>query len=208
MKGLILKDLYMAIKYCKTIFFILIVFLGVSIVGELENIFFFVYPCFIISMLPMTLYAYDEREKWCVYSQTFPVSKAEYVSAKYIFGIIANIIIFIITAAIAAAKMLRNGPFVTEKYLFIMSSIFSISILAAAIILPCIFKWGSEKGRYMYYILLMVAGGLYFGLTNAESLIPKVSVVAGCAGMCIGTLILWCISWRVSVMIYKKRDIC
>lgn len=207
MKGLILKDLYMAIKYCKTIFIMLIIFLGISIVGELENIFFFVYPCFIISMLPMTLYAYDEREKWCVYSQTFPVSKAEYVSAKYIFGIIANIIIFIITAAVAAAKMLEAGSFVTEKFLFMMSGIFSISILAAAILLPCIFKWGSEKGRYMYYILLMVAGGLSFGLPSIESLLPNFGVATGCAGMCIGALLLWCISWKVSVVIYKKRDI-
>ena len=44
MKGLLLKDLYMAAKYCRAFLLIVVVFLAVSFFGD-DNIFFVVYPC-------------------------------------------------------------------------------------------------------------------------------------------------------------------
>lgn len=51
MKGLLLKDFYMAAKYCKAVLLLVIVFLAASFLGE-ENIFFAVYPSMIAGSFP------------------------------------------------------------------------------------------------------------------------------------------------------------
>lgn len=207
MKGLLLKDYYLTKKYCRAFLLLLLVFLGISIVGGKENAFFLMYPSIIISMLPMTLYSYDERERWCVYSQTFPVSKTEYVSAKYIFGFIANSIVYIITAVIEAVKTVRSGSFAADEYFAVMACTFSVGMLAAAILLPCIFKCGSEKGRYVYYILIVAACTSSVILTNMKNFISDTGMTIGSAALCIAAVILWCISWKLSVVFYNKREI-
>ena len=64
MKGLLLKDFYMAAKYCRA--------------------------CLLCGMIPVNLLAYDERSRWLEYSGTLPYTKAQIVSGKYLVGIIVQ----------------------------------------------------------------------------------------------------------------------
>ena len=86
MKGLLLKDLYLAAKHCRAFLLVAVVFLGVSFAGD-ENIFFIVYPTLITSMIPMTLISYDERDRWTQYSAALPYSRGQLVSSKYLIGL-------------------------------------------------------------------------------------------------------------------------
>ena len=54
MKGLLLKDFYMAAKYCKAVLLLVIVFLAASFLGE-ENIFFAVYPSIWYENCPLSI---------------------------------------------------------------------------------------------------------------------------------------------------------
>jgi len=53
MKGLLLKDWYLMIKYCKSFLLIIILFTIFSFQGD-ENAFFIMYPCIMASMIPLT----------------------------------------------------------------------------------------------------------------------------------------------------------
>ena len=96
MKGLILKDLYMAVKYCRAYALIAIVFLGFSVVNG-DNMFFLFYPCLLCGMIPVNLLAYDERSKWLLYSAALPYSKTQLVTAKYLIGLMAQLVVLFAT---------------------------------------------------------------------------------------------------------------
>ena len=97
MKGLLLKDLYMAAKYCRSILLVIVVFLSISFLGE-DNLIFGFYPCLFCGMIPASLLSYDERSKWNVYCGTLPYTRAQFVSVKYLFGLCAGAVVFILSA--------------------------------------------------------------------------------------------------------------
>jgi hypothetical protein len=73
----------MTVKYCR-IFFCHTVLSAFSF-GRRVSVSF---PPFRFDgrMLPVTLLSYDEKEKWHIYSGTFPYSRAQIVSSKYVFA--------------------------------------------------------------------------------------------------------------------------
>ena len=57
MKGLLLKDFYMAMKYCRTYVVIAVVFSLFSIWGNTS--FLIAYPILLASVIPVNLISYD-----------------------------------------------------------------------------------------------------------------------------------------------------
>ena len=83
MSGLLLKEFYMAWKYCRLHLVITVLFLGLAMFSSSDNLFLLVYPCALASFIPVTLQSYDTQSRWNVYFETLPTSRAQYVSAKY-----------------------------------------------------------------------------------------------------------------------------
>lgn len=207
MKGLILKDWYLMIKYCKSFLLLIIVFTAVSFSGE-ENAFFLMYPCVMASMLPMTLCSYDEREKWCTYSLTLPVSKTQYVSAKYILGLIINIAVVIAIGAALACRMLSFGSFDMVSYMSTLGVIAASTILLPSILMPFVYKFGTEKARIAYMGAIVVAFTLsaIFSTIAPEAGFSLGSGV-GIALMVVVLVVAYAVSWFISVKLYNKREI-
>ena len=57
MKGLLLKDTYMAVRLCRMFLLLDVVFLGVWMFGD-GDLFFLTYPCLLTTMVAMTLISY------------------------------------------------------------------------------------------------------------------------------------------------------
>ena len=74
MKGLLLKDAYMAAKYCRAYLLIVAVFL-IAAPFSGDNLFLMMYPCILASMVPVNLLAYDAQSKWEQYAGTLPCSR-------------------------------------------------------------------------------------------------------------------------------------
>ena len=110
MKGLLLKDFYQLIKNCKLFFLFDIVFLAVSFIYE-GNMMFIGFPVMFSGILPLTLLAYDEREGWSEYCGTLPFSEKQIVSAKFLFGLIAQSV----TAAVVAVIVFVQGFIFPER---------------------------------------------------------------------------------------------
>ena len=116
MKGLLLKDLYMMKKYCKSYLLITVVFIAVSFASS-ENLFFTFYPCLLCGMIPVNLLGYDERSRWLQYSETMPYTKGQIVSGKYLIGLGTQIAVLLITGIAQAIRMSVSGTFVLLEYL-------------------------------------------------------------------------------------------
>ena len=87
MKGLLLKDIYMAVQFYRAVLLVVAVFLLLTIFGD-GSLIFLAYPTMISGMLPITLLSYDTHFKWEQYSGTLPYTRAQLVTVKYLVGLI------------------------------------------------------------------------------------------------------------------------
>ncbi len=209
MKGLLLKDLYLICKYCRVYILMIAVFIVVSFVGD-GNLFFTFYPCIISGMLPMTLIAYDERENWNAYAGGLPFTKAQMVSVKYVIGLSMSAVVLTAVAIGEACRMVYSQMFVLSSYLILLIILLSLSLLAPALMLPFVFKFGSEKGRIIYYVVIILACGGSAALISTDA---NSSIISSQAGMslaivvCSASVLLYCISWLLSIYFYKRREV-
>ena len=208
MKGLLLKDFYMMVKYCKSYLFITVIFIVVSLFSS-ENMFFVFYPCLLCGMIPVNLLAYDEKSKWMQYGETMPLTREQTVSSKYLIGFIVQGAVLCLTGISQAVKMIFNGGFDLSEYLILVMLMFFLALVSASLSLPFLFKLGVEKGRMAYYIMIgVVCAG---SVVSSSIMSEKMSVDIGLNGvlpiLCIVGIIMYAFSWYLSIMFYKKREI-
>ena len=207
MKGLLLKDFYMLGKYCRSFVLILAVFLVVSCFGN-DNTFFVIYPVLIAGMIPVTLISYDEREKWHIYSETLPCTRAQFVSAKYLIGLIFELTVFLLSAAAQAYRMSSAGAFTLTEFLPFVLTLLVTGLIAPALLLPFIFRLGAEKGRIAYYVVIgaVCAGGTVFagsGMKLPEWLKSEWIFVF----IALFAVTVYICSWGLSAFLYNKREL-
>ncbi|RKI40729.1 ABC-2 transporter permease [bacterium D16-51] len=208
MKGLLLKDLYMTRKYCWMMLAFIALFTAVSFVDK-ENLFFQFYPVVITSILPVTILGYDEKCHWDVYGQVFPYSKKQLVSVKYLLGLILVCAMWLLLVAIQFFGSMVNQTGGQGDWWSFLLVVLSTGLLASGLMLPIIFKFGTEKGRlaFMVVIVLICAGS-----TGAMSLSSDISFrlsvstsVFSLAALAASSIIFF-LSWVVSVKIYERKE--
>ncbi len=210
MKGLLLKDWYMARKYCKSYLVIAVVFIAISIFSD-DNMFFVFYPCLLCGMIPVNLLGYDERSRWLQYSCTLPYTRAQLVSAKYLIGLFAQLVTAAAIGITYFIKMTVKGNFVLSEFLFMMLMLLTVSTLTSSISLPFMFKLGVEKGRAAYYVMIgfvcgasILASGVFMSSSPLEAEAEPNIIMAVVAAVGIA---VYAFSWYLSIVFFKKREI-
>lgn len=208
MKGLLLKDFYMAKKYCKSYLLLLVCFLALSVMDD-DNMFFIFYPCVLCGMLPVNLLSYDEKSKWQLYCGTLPYTKAQIVSSKFLMGLFAQIFVLLVTGIAHAVRMVMTDSFIADDYIVLLLLLFIISTITCSATLPFIFKFGVEKGRIAYYVLIALvcgAGGIATGLLRSQKMnIIQFDTILPI--LCLVGVGIYILFWYLSIVFYKKRDI-
>ena len=208
MKGLILKELYMTVKYFRSYLLILAVFLAVSLV-QADNLFFCFYPFLICAMIPVNLLAYDERSHWDIYSLTLPVTRNMIVSAKYLWSLMIQGIVFLLTAIVQGIRFAAAGTFLSESYLVLLSLLAMVSLFSSSITLPFMFKLGVEKGRMAYYVMIFAicAGAGVAGFAFNEQMQTTIPFGAVLALGIVLAAAVYALSWYLSIIFYRKREL-
>ena len=207
MKGLLLKDFYMMIKYCRITLAVSVMFLVLAFFND--SLFILFYPSMICGLIPTTLLAYDERSRWLQYSMTMPYTKTQIVSSKYLIGLIGQILMLLVIAAVQAVKMRMSGSFMLREYLITLMLIAILSLFSSSVSLPFIFKLGVEKGRIAYYVMVGVACALSAGTSVVlgkettqpfafDAVLPVLFLIV------VG---IYALSWYLSVVFFKKREL-
>lgn len=205
MKGLLLKDWYMMKKYCRAYLLIAALFLSISVFSS-DNLFLVFYPCLLCGMIPVNLLGYDERSRWMQYSGTLPYTKAQIVSAKFLIGLFAQIAILIATGITQGIKMAVAGNFVMGEFVVLMLLILIVSTFTSSISLPFIFKLGVEKGRMAYYVMIgFVCGASALAASYFRG--PEVQPNGSLAILAVAGVAVYLLSWYLSVVFFKKREI-
>ncbi len=203
MKGLLTKDFYMTLKYCKFLFLIDIVFIAVSFISN-DNVIFMMFPILFSGVIPITLLSMDERSGWTVYSGTLPYSGAQIISAKYIAGPLIGMISSAVILGLMILRMSLLGETNISEALISVGAVFVASLLLPALCLPFCFRFGTEKGRIVYFIVIFLLTVAVGGLTNDGSVPENVN---GLVPMIIPAAIalLYAVSWVISIALYKRK---
>lgn len=208
MKGLLVKDFTLLFKACKSILIIIAVFFVIIPFSDSYG-FLNYYVIILAAMIPVTLVAYDEKEKWDLYFQTLPVSKSDYVSAKYLTGLILEGIVFLVLVVLRRLSYSNTNDLLAyASFLFILGTVF------LSVNLPVVFKFGSVKGRIVNIVLIIIVFALSFigmelGSASLETVLNVISEKYNMplfSGVIAATLLL-VVSWIMSVAIYKKKEI-
>ena len=207
MKGLLYKDFIMAMKYCRTYLVMCLLFLAAGVVGE-ENLFFVFYPSLLAGMVSVTLLAYDERSGFLQYCACLPCSRAQYVSAKYLAGLLLQAAMTLLTAIAQSVRMGIAGVLSLPALASILLMLITIASFSSGVMLPLMFKLGVEKGRIMYYVMIgIVCAG---SAAATELFSADLSSGMGLGAAAIAALVacgLYALSWRLSIRFYEKRSL-
>ncbi len=203
MKGLLLKDLYMAARCGRTYLLIGLFFLGMGLLGQ-SSPFILAYPFMMWSMIPVTLLSYDEHDRWNAYSCALPYTRAQLVTVKYIMGALGALIIWGLTMLVQALRLSNLGALEPIPFLEQMALLLCAGFLPPALCLPFIFRLGSEKGRLAY----MVTIGVFCGITAGIGAVPMETGISVPSLLPLAVSVAaYVISWRVSIRIYEKREL-
>lgn len=218
-KGLLIKDLLQLKSYKKTLLIFMIIF-ALSAISEENGVSVMLITMITLGfgMFSMASFSYDETSKADRYILTLPITKKEVVLAKYIlaigFTIIGSIIGILLTFIIAFAfqKEILN---LQEMISLGLGGILGISFIEA-IQIPCIYKWGAERGRMQMLIvtaiIALLIGGLFFLGEKLNITLPSEQELAICSTfipfILMGVIVLiYFISYKVAYRIYSNKEI-
>lgn len=204
MKGLLRKDLYMLWAYCK-IYVLLLPLFMVSAYFQPDNFFFSIYPGIIMGILPITLLSYEEKCKWNVFCQTLPVPRWKVVVEKYLLATLGILIISVFSAVVQYCIFRTTEPFDRDGYMSVLTMLLCLSLGGPSILLPIVFRLGTEKGRLAYYFVIGAAfaiGG-FLSVFAENFVFPQISSLA----IVPAALALFCLSCLLSIRFYEKREL-
>lgn len=150
MKGLLKKDLLVLMK--QLLAFIIIVPI-LSFSGNMMAVLAVVFG----AILPMTAMAYDEQSKWNEMAVMLPYSKMDLVFSKYLLGYVC--MLGTGTLAVVGRGVLHVlGKGSMDGVWTMLWGGLVCGLVFIAINHPILFKFGTEKGRYVYFAAMILVG--------------------------------------------------
>lgn len=213
MKGLLLKDAYQAWYYAKMVVVGAVVMMGAGVISMMNGAnFFIVYAGFLLGMMPMTLLAYDQTSNFNEYSAALPATKEQLVGCKYIVGLCGLVLAEVFAAAALGVASLH---WTAVDHALVVSTLVQVgmtTLLSSTILLPLSYRFGYEKAKYAFYLMVgLVAALMGFGMSAnedglARNLLPQSISSLGLLGIAVAALALYALSWRLSVAWYGKAE--
>lgn len=209
MKGLLLKDGYQTVSQMKTMYLTVAVVLVVWMFSTSDSYAFPIsYAAIFLGVLPVNLLGYDQNSGWVEYSLTLPVSKKVLVAEKYLVGLLCAAASVVIGGLFVVVLSLRKGAALDGMALFFVGNGVNTILLMNGISLPLMYRFGAEKARMIYILTfagfgaLIAGGGALVDEFQTNGLF-QASIGLG-AALFVVVLVLYVLSWRLSVAWYGK----
>lgn len=165
MTGLIKKDFYLSVSMFKSYVLVAAVFALLTLAGIYDISFFVTYMSVMCIMIPVNLFAYDEQARWDKYAAALPSGRAGVVKARYLFTVLVCLGSLLFALLLQLIVALVSGAQGQERVDLLLSGLFpaAYGCFMNAILLPLLFKFGSQKGRIYLILALGVGVGVIFG---------------------------------------------
>ncbi|WP_296557829.1 ABC-2 transporter permease [uncultured Acetobacterium sp.] len=158
MKGLILKDL-LNLKSTFKMLGVMMLFFAVVFIPQ-GNSFIFGIIILMFAMMVVTTISYDDLAKWDAYALTMPVTRKEMVLSKYLVMAILNTLGAVLSLIVGAVGSVIMGQSFDLEILAIIGAIYLIALIFGSVIIPLIYKFGTEKARLMLILCALLPTAL------------------------------------------------
>ena len=208
MKGLLLKDLYIAkSNILVTIVCLIVLGFGLSSFLEASALLVLAPPCATTAVfISITS---DANSKWSKNVITMPVSRGQIIGEKFMLYIILSVL-GIIAALIPCGVLAIFGAEMSLSSLCLYGSIgISATLLAGSLSLPCAYFFDPDKSQIVFMMSFLASTGIITALVLLINLfIPvKENILLPFNIVLIIAVVFFCISHKIAVMAYQKKDI-
>ena len=208
MTGLIKKDL-LFVKGISRLVLLFLLFLFIVLFVQDGFNFYYILP-FIVFLVHFSTFSYDEFNNWDAYAISFPIKRKDIVKAKYLSGVIMMFLAFLGTVFILIGISFFKDVQIIDAIKRIITTI-SIIIAFESLMIPFIYKFGSEKGRIISIVglfLLVALVGFILSKLNVFDDIGLMKFVMDFHYIIapIGAIIIIVVSYFASRFIYERKE--
>jgi hypothetical protein len=216
MKGLLEKDLRLMISRKQSILIFIVA--SIFVAFTMEGSFVVSYLTMLFTVIAISTLSYDEYDNGFAFLMTLPFSRKTYVREKYIFTLFAEITAWIVSVILYYAVNMIKGvrlDLLSEAPVLLMY--LPLLFLMACMMLPIQFRFGAEKSRTAYFIVIGGLAVLLFivfkligsGDGSIDIIETALSFLLSPVGIITVTavfLILVAVSYLLSVRIMEKKE--
>ena len=113
---------------------------------------------------------------------------------------------FALTMLIQGIRLSRAGDL--AQLWELPGMLLPVGLVGPAVLLPVIFRLGVEKGRIFYYVLVgLVAASAVIFSSGQSPEIPTAQVQLPGLALVLGSLVLFALSWGLSIVLYQRREL-
>ena len=204
MKGLLYKEwATLTSSYKQTVFFIAFLYGGISILTGQTGMAYALLVVF--SILITSTISFDENSHWDIYARTLPVTPAQLVGSKYLFGLCGLALGTVCTVLIVA---LNN---VLPPLLFWHTAYKVPPLECLAALLACGSWLLRTVGRQLLLAAQMLGGCIGLVASVSPDLMQLFNasdevLLTGLVAAFVGLLAVYFVSYKVCVGIYKRKE--
>lgn len=196
MKGLLYKDLCTMRSQGKIYLFLALFWGGMAFLNR-DGSFFSGMAVMLGVMAPLTAFAYDERAKFDAMMLTFPLGREMIVRERYVFAVLS-------VTAFDIAGLLFSLLIRVEAPLLQAAAFWGVGIWVLSFLLPLLFRFGSEKARYLMMAVVLLPVAAIWLLAKGGVSVPEGMFVTGMRVFPAVSAAAMAVSYRISVGIYRK----
>lgn len=205
MKGLILKDL-LNLRSTFKMLGAMIVFFAVAFLRE-GNSFVFGIIILMFAMMVVTTISYDDLAKWDAYALTMPVTRKEMVLSKYLVMAILNTLGAVLSLIVGIVGSVIMRQSFDLEILAIIGIIYLVAFIFGSVIIPLIYKFGTEKARLMLFLCALLPTALILLLEQFNVPLPTTGnpwiYLILLIGFSVAGIVL---SYLISLKIYTNKE--
>ena len=204
MIGLILKDLFTLTRQA----LMYIVFIAVFSLMPGYNMASF--AVMMACMMPMTALAYDERSHWDRLAASMPYTTAQLVLSKYLMGLILMLCSVALGIIALPLQRLVNPDVSLPELLSVSLGALGAGMLIQGVLLPVMFRFGTEKARLFMLVLMGAVFAGIAALGQAQDALR--SFIEGMNGGAVAAVLAglaataYLVSMPLSIRAYRRRN--
>lgn len=163
MRGLLVKDMQLALTNGRLI--VIVIFIGIMtfFLGNNVTNFFVGYVTLIFSFQVCTTITYDMVEHGGGFLMTLPITRKMYVAAKYLFGLLCAAIGWCLAFVGENIFLMTGVTDISWAEVWAGSlAILTFGLLIVAVCIPVQFKFGGDNGRLVVMAVAVIAMALGF----------------------------------------------
>ena len=212
MLGMMRKDLCLLLQRSRAM--LMMAGVGIIIGFSTDGSFMIGYLTMISAILTISTISYDEFDNGYLFLLTLPVTRRSYVTAKYIFCFLGDLVGWAAASVIYAGCCLAKGAGLGMERLAAALVFLPVVGLMSAVMLPLQLKYGAEKSRLALAVLfggIGVLGALgmklFPGLPDTLRAFPEISGAALGAAALGAVVAAVALSYWISLGIMEKKEL-